>query len=127
MVTRLALERSTPSCMDWRRRGISRRSRNGREVLRDEFTVRRRQGPGRWQPPNSRSASCSASCSKTDPTSRLRAEEIRQAGGSVIRWRNILQTKASGWTLLIRLLVGFVVFLPEGIQKLLFPEILGAG
>jgi len=45
----------------------------------------------------------------------------------VIRWRNILQTKASGWTLLIRLLVGFVVFLPEGIQKLLFPEILGAG
>jgi uncharacterized membrane protein YphA (DoxX/SURF4 family) len=31
------------------------------------------------------------------------------------------------WTLLIRLLVGLVVFLPEGLQKLLFPDILGAG
>lgn len=33
----------------------------------------------------------------------------------------------SNWTILIRLLVGLVVFIPEGIQKLLFPEILGAG
>jgi uncharacterized membrane protein YphA (DoxX/SURF4 family) len=33
----------------------------------------------------------------------------------------------SSWTILIRLLVGLVVFIPEGIQKLLYPEILGAG
>jgi putative oxidoreductase len=32
----------------------------------------------------------------------------------------------SGWTLLVRLLVGLVVFFPEGIQKLILPEILGA-
>ena len=29
--------------------------------------------------------------------------------------------------LLIRLLVGLVVFFPEGLQKLLFPALLGAG
>jgi uncharacterized membrane protein YphA (DoxX/SURF4 family) len=40
------------------------------------------------------------------------------------RW---LRTQASGWTLLIRLLVGLIVFLPEGLQKLIFPAILGAG
>jgi len=45
----------------------------------------------------------------------------------VTRWRLTLRTDASGWTLLFRLLVGLVVFLPEGIQKLIFPEILGAG
>jgi len=33
----------------------------------------------------------------------------------------------SSWTILIRLLVGLAVFIPEGIQKLVFPEILGAG
>ena len=38
-----------------------------------------------------------------------------------------MQTNASGWTILVRLLVGLVVFLPEGIQKLIFPDILGAG
>ena len=32
-----------------------------------------------------------------------------------------MQTNASGWTILVRLLVGLVVFLPEGIQKLIFP------
>lgn len=43
-------------------------------------------------------------------------------------WRTILLgTSASGWSILVRLLVGLVVFLPEGIQKLAFPEILGAG
>jgi putative oxidoreductase len=36
-------------------------------------------------------------------------------------------TNASGWTILVRLLVGLVVFLPEGIQKLTFPDVLGAG
>jgi putative oxidoreductase len=36
-------------------------------------------------------------------------------------------TRAPGWSILVRLLVGLVVFFPEGIQKLLFPDILGAG
>ena len=34
---------------------------------------------------------------------------------------------ASAWTILIRLQVGLMVFFPEGIQKLVFPDILGAG
>lgn len=37
------------------------------------------------------------------------------------------ENQAANWTILIRLLVGLAVFIPEGIQKLLFPEILGAG
>jgi uncharacterized membrane protein YphA (DoxX/SURF4 family) len=41
--------------------------------------------------------------------------------------RGILATSASGWSILIRLLVGLVVFFPEGIQKLVFADILGAG
>jgi len=40
---------------------------------------------------------------------------------------NILHTDESGWTILVRLLVGLVVFLPEGIQKLMFADALGAG
>jgi putative oxidoreductase len=40
---------------------------------------------------------------------------------------NILRTGESGWTILVRLLVGLVVFLPEGIQKLIFADALGAG
>jgi len=39
----------------------------------------------------------------------------------------LLQTSESGWTILVRLLVGLVVFLPEGIQKLIFADSLGAG
>jgi len=35
-------------------------------------------------------------------------------------------TRAPGWSILVRLLVGLVMFLPEGIQKLASP-ILGAG
>ncbi len=43
-------------------------------------------------------------------------------------WRSmIFATRAPGWSILIRLVVGLVVFFPEGIQKLVFPEILGAG
>ena len=42
------------------------------------------------------------------------------------RWR-LLATRAPGWSILIRLLVGLVVFLPEGVQKLAFPDLLGAG
>lgn len=41
--------------------------------------------------------------------------------------QRLLATRASGWSILIRLSVGLVVFLPEGIQKLIFPAILGAG
>jgi len=40
---------------------------------------------------------------------------------------DLLQTSAQGWTILVRLMVGLIVFFPEGIQKLVFPEILGAG
>lgn len=39
----------------------------------------------------------------------------------------ITHSTASRWTILIRLALGLVVFFPEGIQKLVFPEILGAG
>lgn len=39
----------------------------------------------------------------------------------------LLRTRAPGWSILVRLVVGLVVFFPEGIQKLVFPEILGAG
>ena len=42
-------------------------------------------------------------------------------------WRSVLATRASGWTILVRLLVGLVVSFPEGIQKLMFPDLLGAG
>jgi len=42
-------------------------------------------------------------------------------------WRTLLRTRASCWTILVRLIVGLVVFFPEGIQKLAFPAILGAG
>ncbi len=40
---------------------------------------------------------------------------------------DLMRSRASGWVILIRLIVGLVVFLPEGIQKLIFPDILGAG
>ena len=39
----------------------------------------------------------------------------------------ILNTDAPASSILVRLMVGLVVFLPEGIQKLAFPDILGAG
>lgn len=42
-------------------------------------------------------------------------------------WTDLLYTEAPGWSILVRLLVGLVVFLPEGVQKLMFPDILGAG
>lgn len=42
-------------------------------------------------------------------------------------WRRLLDTNAPGWSILVRLLVGLVVFLPEGVQKLAFPDLLGAG
>ena len=47
---------------------------------------------------------------------------------SGVDWRSVIfATRAPGWSILIRLVVGLVVFFPEGIQKLVFPEILGAG
>ena len=42
-------------------------------------------------------------------------------------WADVVRTNASGWTILVRLLVGLVVFFPEGLQKLIFPDVLGAG
>lgn len=39
----------------------------------------------------------------------------------------VVATRAPGWSILVRLFVGLVVFFPEGIQKLAFPGILGAG
>lgn len=42
-------------------------------------------------------------------------------------WPSLLKTTAPGWSILIRLLVGLVVFFPEGIQKFAFADILGAG
>jgi len=41
--------------------------------------------------------------------------------------QRILKTSDEPSMLLIRLLVGLVVFLPEGLQKFLYPELLGAG
>jgi putative oxidoreductase len=38
-----------------------------------------------------------------------------------------MRTSESGWTILVRLLVGLIVFLPEGIQKFAYPDLLGAG
>jgi putative oxidoreductase len=50
------------------------------------------------------------------------------SSGETADWRSaLLTTQAPGWSILIRLLVGLVVFLPEGLQKLMFPDILGAG
>lgn len=42
-------------------------------------------------------------------------------------WRRVLDTDASPWIVLVRLQVGLIVFFPEGIQKLVFPDLLGAG
>jgi putative oxidoreductase len=39
----------------------------------------------------------------------------------------LLATRAPDWSILVRLLVGAAVFLPEGIQKLAFRDLLGAG
>lgn len=41
--------------------------------------------------------------------------------------QTILGTNASGWTILIRVMIGLGVFIPEGIQKLIFPTLLGSG
>ena len=40
---------------------------------------------------------------------------------------SLFATTAPASSILIRLLVGLAVFFPEGIQKLIFPELLGAG
>ncbi len=42
-------------------------------------------------------------------------------------WHALLRTRETGWVILVRILVGLVVFFPEGLQKLLFPAVLGAG
>lgn len=43
------------------------------------------------------------------------------------RRRTLFASEAPGWSILVRLLVGLIVFFPEGIQKLIFPAILGSG
>jgi uncharacterized membrane protein YphA (DoxX/SURF4 family) len=54
--------------------------------------------------------------------------KISSYNAAEVNWRAVLfRTRAPGWSILVRLLVGLVVFLPEGIQKLIFPNILGAG
>jgi putative oxidoreductase len=45
----------------------------------------------------------------------------------MIDWNRWLRTDTGASTILIRLLVGLIVFFPEGLQKLFFPAILGAG
>lgn len=44
-----------------------------------------------------------------------------------MKFSSWLGTESTGWTILIRLLVGLVVFFPEGLQKLFYPAMLGAG
>lgn len=41
--------------------------------------------------------------------------------------RKLMKSAAGPETTLVRVVVGLVVFFPEGLQKLLFPAILGAG
>jgi putative oxidoreductase len=62
-------------------------------------------------------------------TSRVVARHSLLAGEreSVSVRISLQQTDAAAPTILIRLLVGLVVFLPEGIQKLAYPQDLGAG
>ncbi len=49
------------------------------------------------------------------------------SAGDRTDWRIVVfGTRAPGWSVLVRLLVGLVVFFPEGIQKLIFPDILSA-
>jgi len=68
-----------------------------------------------------------ASSSRTRKVGDLRPKDHIAGGAAMRRWADLLQTRAEGWTILVRLMVGLVVFFPEGIQKFLFPEILGAG
>src|SRR5579864_4743243 len=63
--------------------------------------------------------------SQKEPQTMSSISSGRSDGGNWRAW--LFHTRASGWSILIRLLVGLVVFLPEGIQKLAFPETLGAG
>src|SRR6516225_3655191 len=43
-----------------------------------------------------------------------------------MRWAALMRTRAEGWTIMVRLMAGLVVFFPEGIRKRVFPEIRGA-
>jgi putative oxidoreductase len=51
---------------------------------------------------------------------------IERGSAHVSGLRRALATSDSPWTICVRLAVG-LVFLPEGIQKLIFPDILGSG
>ncbi len=51
----------------------------------------------------------------------------QEHGAEQSKRRAVRSTQTPGWPILVRLLVGLAVFFPEGIQKLIFPDILGAG
>ena len=53
--------------------------------------------------------------------------KVRQAKMQPNGGLSLFATRAPGWSILIRLLVGLVVFFPEGIQKLIFPGYAGSG
>jgi uncharacterized membrane protein YphA (DoxX/SURF4 family) len=55
------------------------------------------------------------------------SETWRDEEQPLIEWARVLRTRAEGWTILILLMVGLVVCFSEGIQRLVFPAILGAG
>src|SRR6266545_2505793 len=81
---------------------------------------------------NHPSKSCSATSgiecrSMTTPQAVARNSLLTEERKSVPLRISLQRTEAAAPTILIRLLVGLVVFLPEGIQKLAFPEVLGAG
>jgi putative oxidoreductase len=66
-------------------------------------------------------------CGETQSAGAILDRSGRQGCGSMSFWRRMAATHSSGWTILVRLLVGLVVFFQEGIQKLIFPGVLGAG
>jgi hypothetical protein len=53
-----------------------------------------------------------------------RAPQIARARAKWVRAAN--SDESAKWSILVRLLVGLVVFFPEGIQKLVPTDILGA-
>lgn len=57
----------------------------------------------------------------------MNSSTIASASRRRVARDRLLATSAPAVSILVRLLVGLVVFLPEGIQKFLYPDIFGAG
>ncbi len=57
----------------------------------------------------------------------MRPRHLKEKGDNLVNLRFGLRSSECESVFLIRLAVGLVVFIPEGIQKLLFPELLGSG